>query len=85
MSTELLAAFEQLARERGIAAEVLFEAVEAALADNLNTPQAVAEIHALAESKRGDQPWRKDALEGHACLQCAPANSGGHGSNHPMG
>ncbi len=31
MSTELLAAFEQLARERGIAAEVLFEAVEAAL------------------------------------------------------
>ena len=31
MSTELLAAFEQLARERGIATEVLFEAVEAAL------------------------------------------------------
>ena len=29
--TELLAAFEQLARERGISAEVLFEAVEAAL------------------------------------------------------
>ena len=31
MSTELLAAFEQLARERGIATDVLFEAVEAAL------------------------------------------------------
>ena len=31
MSTELLSAFEQLARERGIASEVLFEAVEAAL------------------------------------------------------
>ncbi len=31
MSTELLSAFEQLARERGIAPEVLFEAVEAAL------------------------------------------------------
>jgi len=31
VSTELLSAFEQLARERGIAPEVLFEAVEAAL------------------------------------------------------
>jgi len=31
VSTELLAAFEQLARERGIATDVLFEAVEAAL------------------------------------------------------
>lgn len=31
MSTELLFAFEQLARERGIAPEVLFEAVEAAM------------------------------------------------------
>ena len=31
MSTELLLAFEQLARERGIAPEILFEAVEAAM------------------------------------------------------
>ena len=66
MSTELLAAFEQLARERGIAAEVLFEAVEAALISaykrNFGTAQNVrvsmdretGEIHVYA---------RKDVVE----------------------
>ena len=66
MSTELLAAFEQLARERGIAAEVLFEAVEAALISaykrNFGTAQNVrvamdrdtGEIHVYS---------RKDVVE----------------------
>ena len=66
MSTELLAAFEQLARERGISAEVLFEAVEAALISaykrNFGTAQNVrvamdretGEIHVIA---------RKDVVE----------------------
>ena len=66
MSTELLAAFEQLARERGISAEVLFEAVEAALISaykrNFGTVQNVrvamdretGEIHVFA---------RKDVVE----------------------
>jgi N utilization substance protein A len=66
VSTELLAAFEQLARERGIAAEVLFEAVEAALISaykrNFGTAQNVrvsmdrdtGEIHVYA---------RKDVVE----------------------
>lgn len=66
MSTELLAAFEQLARERGIATEVLFEAVEAALISaykrNFGTAQNVrvamdretGEIHVFA---------RKDVVE----------------------
>ena len=66
MSTELLAAFEQLARERGISAEVLFEAVEAALISaykrNFGTAQNVrvamdrdtGEIHVYS---------RKDVVE----------------------
>ena len=66
MSTELLSAFEQLARERGISAEVLFEAVEAALISaykrNFGTAQNVrvamdrdtGEIHVYS---------RKDVVE----------------------
>lgn len=66
MSTELLAAFEQLARERGIAPDVLFEAVEAALISaykrNFGTVQNVrvamdretGDIHVFA---------RKDVVE----------------------
>ena len=66
MSTELLAAFEQLAKERGIAADVLFEAVEAALISaykrNFGTVQnvrvamdrATGEIHVFS---------RKDVVE----------------------
>ena len=66
MSTELLAAFEQLAREKGIATDVLFEAVEAALISaykrNFGTVQnvrvamdrATGDIHVYA---------RKDVVE----------------------